>query len=759
MLENLVPSCVFVLAPAGYGKTYLAAQIAAPHEGRSSAWVDCQNQALSGDALLSRVARVLSSAADERGIDALSEGSEPLVDGGLIDVPVRIRLLLSSLSATGVRIVLDALRLDDALAAVAMLSHEVTRIPGSRLVVTAREIPEEAYACLAGFHFVEPEELRFDADEIREAITLLGGKDPEADAVSAILEASSGQAALACVLAKHFVSRGGVGVWHVPASADLTTLLMGLAEHQLTQSEKELLYLLGVLGSASIADIRALDRGTEADALNRIAEKIPLVRIVEGHLGLGAAAHMHAVAQEVFTSRRFSSHLPIDEEDLFRRALSVLEQRGDFDRVLSRLAGNPNGEKALADWLEKHGSQAAAQGARLAVREAIASLPTPALLCRPKLLVVGARLEADLSLSDQALLKASAARDIARSSGDTELEVEATLVMARALIDQCHLEEALDCLEAAASLPQNGPFSDGRSASLSYLMAHAGLQLDADRVAAADKEFAGIVAAGRLSAEAEATVLARRAGVSMMFGDAKRSMSAYADLLELRPIPVELKATAMSNRATLLMEVGKLDHALEIAREGLEFAVKYGLESHQNACACAQAAIEYTRHATSSSLDVIEQALRWFIESHDRASEDFTRMYLAAMHRAAKHMAASMVHVDQTLEHSTAKGIEYFKSLAEVELAANYLSLGDHEAASRLAAQVRERCAPKRAMCHVMRADMVLAELARREERFVEATSRLVDHEEYILSENPNWSIAMYIRAFPHLLGLFAAAL
>jgi DNA-binding SARP family transcriptional activator len=759
MLERLSPSSVFILAPAGYGKTYLAAQVAAQRQGSSSVWIDCRNQALSGDNLLARVAKGLSSVAHERGIAHLIEEHGPQQGAGATDVAVPLRPALSALSPTGICIVLDALRLDDALSAVATLSHEVTRVAGAQLVVTARDIPEEGYASLVGFHFIEPDELRLDSGEIRKAVLLLGGQNPQAETVSAILEASSGQAALACVLAKHLVSRGGAGVWHVPATADLTTLLLGLAEHQLAPHEKELLYIVGVLGSASIADIRALGREIEADGLIRIAAKIPLVRIDEGHLGLGATAHMHAVAQEVFTSRRFSSPLNIDEEDLFGRALSVLEHRGDFDRALSRLACKPNGEQDLADWLERHGGQAVAQGSRLAVREAIASLPTPALLSHPRLLVVGARLEADLSLSDEALVKAAAARDIACSNGDTELEAEATLVMARALIDQCRLDEALDCLERASSLPQSGPFSDGRAAGLSYLMAHAGLRLDNERVAAADAEFAVIAAAGKLSIEAEATMLARRAGVFMMFGDAKRSLAAYAELLELQSIPVDLRGTAMSNRATLLMEVGKLDHAAEVAREGLEFATSYGLESHQNACACAQAAVEYTAHATSSNLEVIEQSLRWFIGSHDRASEDFTRIYLATMHRAAKHVTTSMVHVDETLEHSAAREIEYFRSLAEVELAADYLSLGDYLAAGRLATAVRERCAPRRAMYHLMRADMVLAEIARREGLETEALARLLEHEEYILSENPNWSIAMYIRAFPHLLGLFAAAL
>lgn len=758
VLERLAPTRVFVLAPAGYGKTYLATQIAARRGGGSLLWIDCRNQALSGDSLLTRVGTGLTNALQERGI-VLPIETDGLKPDETADAPVRLEPALEALSPFGTCIVLDALRLDDALSAVALLSEEVIRFSGVQLVLTAREIPEDGYSSLAGFHFIEPDDLRLDADEVREVVVLLGGQDPQVGMVNAIVEASLGQAALACVLAKHLVSRGGTGAWHVPSTADLTTLLIGLAEHQLTTYEKEILHLVGILGSASIADIRALGRDIEADALNRIAEKIPLVRIEEGHLGLDATVHMHAVAQDVFTSRRFSGSLAIDEEDLFGRALALLEQRGDFDRVLCRLAGKPNGEQSLAAWLERHGAQAVAQGARLAVREAVSSLPTPALLRHPGLLVLGARLEADLSLSDEALLKASAARDIARGNGDTELEAEATLVMVRALIEQCRLDEALECLESASSLPHSGSFAEGRSAGLSYLIAHAGLRLDDERVAAADKEFAAILATEKLSAVAEATMRVRRAGVFMMFGDARRSLAAYAELLELQSIPVDLRASALSNRATLLMEVGKLEQAAEVAREGLEYATRYGLESHQNACECALAAIEYTAHATSSSLDVIEQSLRWFIRTRDRASEDFTRVYLATMHRAAKHVTASMVHVDETLEHSAARGIEFFRSLAEAELAADYLSLGDYVTASRLATAVRERCGPRGAMYHLMRADMVLAEIARREGLEDEARARLLEHEEYILSENPNWSIAMYIRAFPHLLGLFASAL
>ena len=60
---------------------------------------------------------------------------------------------------------------------------------------------------------------------------------------------------------------------------------------------------------------------------------------------------------------------------------------------------------------------------------------------------------------------------------------------------------------------------------------------------------------------------------------------------------------------------------------------------------------------------------------------------------------------------------------------------------------------------HLLRADMILAEIERRAGEADKAVTRLGSHEEYILTESANWQIAMYCRAFPELLGLFAMAL
>ncbi|HET6498457.1 MAG TPA: bacterial transcriptional activator domain-containing protein [Coriobacteriia bacterium] len=656
-------------------------------------------------------------------------------------------------------IVLDALRLDDAIPELASLSRLVSRTPGARLIVTSREIPEEGYSALSAFHIVDPYELRFDAEEVKRLIALLGGHDDSLRSADAVLEVSMGQAALACVLAKHLVCRGEAGAWRVPSSADMASLLLSLAETQLGKQGLEVLYLLGTMGSASLLDLRAAMPNLALSVLEDIAEKIPLIRVERGHGPAATVAHMHDLAQGVFTSVRFTSRTGLDRSTRFQEAISILESRGSIARALAQLVADEASDQRLAEWILENGERAIADGARLSVSEAIDSLPTADLLEYPRLLLLAARIDADLGRLELAVTRANAARDLARNIGDGALEMAASAVIARVLIDRCQLGEALECLQVAANASGGESDVEAHSAVLSYLVAHAGLRLDAARAEAAEREASKLLRRGRPSPGVEAAFTSSIASVAIMFGDMRRSLSCYNDVLDLRPPAVDFRASALGNKATLLMELGRLDRARSVAMEGVEYAITHGLSSHRDACECALAAIEFTASADCAPLELIDAALERFAERTDRASECFTRLYLAVMRRASRQTAASMAHGDQVMECSTSMGTEYFRLMAEVELAANYLALGDVEAASSRAGKARDEAADRAAIYHLMRADMVLAEVARREGRLEEARSRLINHEEYILSDNANWSIAMYIRSFPHLLGVFAAAL
>ena len=111
------------------------------------------------------------------------------------------------------------------------------------------------------------------------------------------------------------------------------------------------------------------------------------------------------------------------------------------------------------------------------------------------------------------------------------------------------------------------------------------------------------------------------------------------------------------------------------------------------------------------------------------------------------------------MEYFSGVGARLLECLASLEIAASLLALGDVDASARNAASIRTECAAADASYHVLRADMILAEVARREGLIDEAVARLMEHEDYILTESSNWQIAMYIRAFPELLGLLATAI
>ncbi len=98
-----------------------------------------------------------------------------------------------------------------------------------------------------------------------------------------------------------------------------------------------------------------------------------------------------------------------------------------------------------------------------------------------------------------------------------------------------------------------------------------------------------------------------------------------------------------------------------------------------------------------------------------------------------------------------------FRRLAALEVAASLLALGDVPAARAWTESVAAEGPPPNPY-HRLRADMILAEAERREGRLPAAVKRLAGHKDYIRSENANWQIAMYCRAFPELLGVFALA-
>jgi DNA-binding SARP family transcriptional activator len=96
--------------------------------------------------------------------------------------------------------------------------------------------------------------------------------------------------------------------------------------------------------------------------------------------------------------------------------------------------------------------------------------------------------------------------------------------------------------------------------------------------------------------------------------------------------------------------------------------------------------------------------------------------------------------------------------IAEVEFAATLLVAGDATRARECVERAVVSPDLAGANSHLLRAALVLAECQRLDGHSGDAVATLVSQSTYILSGNGNYQAAMYIRAFPGLLGVLAAA-
>ena len=142
----------------------------------------------------------------------------------------------------------------------------------------------------------------------------------------------------------------------------------------------------------------------------------------------------------------------------------------------------------------------------------------------------------------------------------------------------------------------------------------------------------------------------------------------------------------------------------------------------------------------------------------DAAEAATDRVYFATVLRASGRLDDSLAEAERAFEHLSVSDNLGFRRLAALEVAASLLSLGDVAAARAWTESIAAEGPPPNNY-HRLRADMILAEADRRDGRLrLRRSSDSPRTESYILSENPNWQVAMYCRAFPELLGLFAAA-
>ncbi|MDH4139376.1 MAG: hypothetical protein OEV43_02270 [Coriobacteriia bacterium] len=754
ILESTIQRA-FLIAPAGYGKTVLARQVMESTKFEKHLWIDCRSADKEGTQLLEQVLRSANvpSLGHQHRSTLLPSITEADVEGAVHDA-------LRRLGGSSLCLVLDDLPSNADENAVdsilrAMDSLDVTR---SLLVVTSRS-PFAAQGQQYGdFLVLDSSSLSLDREEMTRLLACQLGEEPEKTTVDALYALSEGQPALASLLSRYCVLGRLDDVVQGRASApDLAGLLERTATEQLTPTQLSALYMASLLRSGGMTEIVGTLAEFTFEDICAVSTAIPLFALDEKH-GIAARFRVHDLAAVTFAASGFAGrHVP-NHARIRRSAIRVLQSREDYERALELLLVSGN-QTELLSFLVENGEDTLARGSAELLCDALGVLDSARLLATPALLLLQAKALRDLGELANAIAKAAIARDLAECDGDNALRSAATLLVARLHLDQGEFEAAISSLDAFVRMACARPDSDDTVLAHAYLGTSLALVGELEAAAQHVAVARGELQTGSRSAEISANLLTM---VGFIVGyihgrwDEVQGMFVFANAWNEASVPASLLMKTESNRAAVLVDVGRLEAASGILQSLLESKPPQGMRTSVlgNAAAAMAGQGEY-----GEAVRMIAECDRICVALSDHSELHAGICYSGPLLRACGDAIGALERAERALELCRHADRSIFKWLAVLEIAASQLALGNPDAALARASSIRAEADHVPALYTMLRADMILAEIARREGRVEDAVNLLRRHEDYILTESSNWQVGMYVRSFPHLLGLLAEAI
>ena len=631
---------------------------------------------------------------------------------------------------------------------------------GAHLVVTTRELSLGGADLLHESQVLDAEDMRLSLSEAALVATAVSGNSVEPNDVAVLCELCAGHPATFVVLLRHATL--GPDGWkpRTTAPIDLSARLTYLAATSLGSAERRMLFVMALLGRGSLADIRHCDAAASLDGLARIARLIPLVRLAEAPLHRVRADEfiMHELAQTVFSSGEFPTRLGGFAEAAWPLAVEVLVERGETPRAALIVEQRAN-EAETASWLLQHGDQVLRLGGSSCLMRMVRQLPVTCFVRSPRLLLVHARLLQEHSGFEEAIEKANVARTIAEQDEDEVLSAEAMLVAGECYSETANYDAALGILNRLVGRPSTSLTHDQKAwafAAMAGCCLHLGQEDQATAWATAAVSIAGDPVS---SASVRSYVLGVAGAIAAVVrGDLAGSLSHFTRAAESAEVPRALQAKAQGNKGVCLCEMGRLDRCIEAVHLALNTCVEADTGVTRGCFLPVEGAALVARGSSEAGLRSLREGIELSASAGDRYQASYNRIYLATALRAVGRIEESLAEAEQALETFTGVASGTQTELATLELAASLLALDDIAAARRAVETVRSSMSGLN-LYHLLRADMILAEIERRTLGIDRAVARLMSHEEYVLTESSNWQIAMYCRAFPELLGVFALAL
>jgi DNA-binding SARP family transcriptional activator len=740
MMEDAGTRPKVLVAPPGSGKSVLASQYALACE-RMSIWISGDGSAISHVELSDKVGSVLANHLGVSGNESLSctsgADSAALIADLMRSVgpPNEARLLVDDVGPQS-RESADFLR---------RLGSVLWR-QGTELIITTRSTATWPAAQVCDFAVVDQQHLALTEAEANELALQLEVSLTSSELIE-IHQLSAGNIGLFSAMAVQ-VARHGRGVALRSTSLDAW---LGRAIDDLEASDQDGLAVISSMKSGSVPDLVHLGLDDAERVLLRISHAIPLVRISTNRGESTFTVHdlVDAFGDEIGLAIPEAMRGPM---------LSVLAENGDYVRSCELLARFGD-EESTREWLLAHGRDALSCGCISALDRLFGRTSVGVLMGEAANLVLWSQVCYETGRYEESLAKAKAARLLAEHERDDNSirgAISQTLLCSRYLRKQ---EEADALAQEVAD--SNEPYVDN------MLLAEALFCIGYGRVArgelaTAREPFETVISLCE-GAEPEPQV-ARLARNSLsllpaiLVGDFQASR---ALLSEIADDPDDLPSTRImvrGNLAQCLVEIGRIERAANLATTTTTEAKEFGLDNYAGAYVPVLGMSRFLGGDDEGGIRQISQGIEQSRAAGDAQQAAVDALYLSQALRAYGEVEESLTAAEQAFEILSICDTMGSRPFAALEVGASLLSSGDCEAADAWIALADGLELPMN-LSRRTRSALLRAEIDRRKGRLQEAVERLRELGANVRSENHNLAGALYSRAFPHLLGMLAAAI
>ena len=739
--------CV-LLGASGTGKSVAAAQYASAL-GKRTVWIDAAGDFADAD----HIARAVFRAEAARTSQAV-ESFQDVATSCPVDLLDAISRHSAVASGSGLLVVVDDLGAPTQPSDVFQLRELARALErmSSQLLVTTRFGNQWPADVLCDFNILGAESLRLTSVE---ALSLLTASTGSADQVEAddLRVACSGHVAFFNLLMNDVVSRSLGEV--LSRTASLNAWLKRIILVQMGLAERRALVAATLLRSGAIRDLSLMGIDSATSIIKSIASTLPLLTMSRAPVG-DLSFRVHDIV-DGFCEEHLGHGIEKISDETYAAAVRLLTDRADLSRA-SEVLIRRSSENETAEWLLRYGESMLTAGLYPQLRRAIETISIASLMGQPRLLLLWADLCCETGAVEDALAKAQAAKGLAEHGGDTLTVLKSVAHSAFYLRRLGRLDEADHMAELLLRQPR-------RLEATSYL-AEAHFCIGHNRMVRGDirgaqqplEKAMELLESGLGDTRTKGAVRHALALVpALAKGDFVSTARHLSPMIDERDQLLSVRLLIKGNVAICLSEMGRLDRCEVLVRSVLATAEANGLDVHVGAFQPALACVRAAQGEAAAGIDILRIAIARSYSAGDQPGADQGRVYLAVVLRAAGDFDESLCEAERAFERLSVADSMNFRRLAALEVAASLLALGDLAAARSWVGTVLDEGFSGN-LYHALRAEMILAEIDWLEGRLGAAVERLKSHVDYVLSENPSWQIAMYCRAFPALIGLFALA-